>query len=1442
MDIISKLIKAAFFMLLLLWWLRDVLKRKRQGGTVVDDIASRHKGKTMILKKIVVSLNFIIAISYLGFYLHVIWRFRHYSIDDYVLSALTWTAASLVSLYSLNRKSEDNRWPLILVLWWVFSAVCYLLLAILHLATLYCYIKVPFVIPKTNIVDLVTLPLSIGLCFHMLPKFCTTREQNEAQQPFLPKECHDPFCSAGIWSCAMFMWLNPLFNKGRHERLRLKHIPSIPEFDTAEHASSLLEEALRVQITPSLPSAIIHAVWWPLTANAFFAGVNTIASYTCLLLITSFVKFLSEKHDDLNYLRHGLLLAFVFLFAKTIESLSQRQWYFGAHRIGIRIRAALMALTYKKSLLVKHDVTRNGQVINFLNVDVERIGDFFWHIHGIWLLPVQVIFALIILGLNLGVLPSIAALFTTIIVMVSNTPLASMQEQLHSKIMEARDFRVKATSETLKNIKVLKLHSWESSFMKKLLQLRATERSVLRRYLYTCSAVVFLFWASPTLVSVVTFGVCVVLKTPLSAGTVLSALATFRILQEPIYNLPELISVIAQTKVSVDRMQSFIIEESQKSLTGYLAPNDTTADVAVEIEPGEYSWGSDYMRKPTIKITEKIKIRKGCKVAICGSVGSGKSSFLSSIMGEIPKVFGRSVKTNGSKALVPQSAWIQTGTVRENVLFGKEMDAGRYHDVLERCALKRDIEMLVDGDLTMVGERGINLSGGQKQRIQLARAVYSDSDIYLLDDPFSAVDAKTGAHIFKKCLMETLHGKTVIYATHQLEFLDASDLVLVIKDGTIVQSGKYENLIGDLNGELVRHMAAHQKSLNQVSPSKNYCINKCQNPNNLMIEMIEECEELTFNDKQLENSQQEETESGRVKWSVYSSFVTSAYKGSLVPPVLLCHILFQGLQMASNYWMAWGTEKGRVSREQLIGMFVLLSGGSTIFILGRAFLLSTIAIETSQQFFTRMTESVFRAPMSFFDSTPSSRILNRASTDQSTLDTDIPYRLAGLVFALIQLLSIIILMCQAAWQVFIIFLVILPISMWYQSYYIKSARELARMGSIQKAPILHHFSESLHGAATIRCFAQEFRFLQKNLSFIDDYSRVSFFNFATMEWLCLRINFLFNLAFFVLLIILVNLPRSAIDPSLAGLAATYGLNLNVLQAWFIWNLCNVENKMISVERILQFTNIPSEAPLIVENSRPKSEWPESGRIQIENLQVQYSPDLPLVLKGITCIFPEGKKIGVVGRTGSGKSTLIQALFRVVEPSQGRIMIDEIDISNIGLQDLRSQMSIIPQDPALFQGTVRTNIDPLEQHTDHDIWEVVDKCHLAGIVKQDYRHLDAPVAEDGENWSIGQRQLVCLARALLQRKRILVLDEATASVDTATDNVIQKTIREETSGCTVITVAHRIPTVIDNDLVLVLDEGKILEYDSPARLLEDDSSAFSNLVREFLRRSTKAGQL
>ncbi|XP_020229838.1 putative ABC transporter C family member 15 [Cajanus cajan] len=1435
LDSVLGMANVAFFYAILIWLLLHSLRQTTRAHVR----AVHFKPGPMVFAVVTVLASVIVSVMNIAL---AYYQFSSKRILGYgsVSLPLTWVLATMVSFYSMRtRVRENKRFPLVLILWWVFACVIDALSLCMKMVKDFESMSFWVFLSEDNVVDAVSLPLLILLCFNV----CTREHSHTEQEQLLlqkevEREEEEVYTNASTWSKLTFRWLNPVFDTGRVKKLELADIPPVPHSETAESASSVLEESLRRQKLEGgyLTWAIAHSIRKSMALNAVLAGVNTGASYIGPVLITQFVNFLMG-HDGDSSIQYGMLLAFIFFLSKTLESLSQRQWYFGAQRIGIRVRAALMSLVYSKSLSMKCAGSTQGKIINLINVDIERIGDFCWFIHGVWLLPVQVILALLILYINLGYIPSIAALVVTMLVMVCNTPLANKQGDLHSKIMESKDARIKVTSETMKNIRILKLHSWENTFFHKLLQLRESERKWLQKYLYTCSAIATLFWTSPTLVSVVTFGACILVKTELTAATVLSALATFRILQEPIYNLPELISQIIQTKVSLDRIQEFIKEEDPNQFIKRHTPKISA--VAIEIKPGEYAWelNDQTHEKPTIQITGKLVIKKGQKVAVCGSVGSGKSSLLCCMLGEISLVSGAVTKVYGTRSYVPQSPWIQSGTVRDNILFGKQMNKDFYEAVLDGCALNQDISIWGDGDLTLVEERGINLSGGQKQRIQLARAVYNDSDVYFLDDPFSAVDAHTGTHLFKKCLMKLLYDKTVVYATHQLEFLEAADLVLVMKDGRIVESGRYKDLIACPNCELVQQMAAHQDAVNQINPCQEDESASCRPCQKNQIEVAEETIQ-EINDDWSRNKE-EEAEMGRVKWSVYSTFVTSAYKGALVPVILLCQVFFQALQMGSNYWMSWATEqRGRVNNKQLMGIFVLLSCGGTIFILGRTILMSVVAVETAQRLFHGMITSIFRAPISFFDTTPSSRIMSRSSTDQSTVDTDIPYRLAGLVFALIQLLSIIVLMSQVAWQIMLVFLVVLAISIWYQAYYITTARELARMVGIRKAPILHHFSESIAGAATIRCFNQEQLFLTKVEALIDDYSRVAFHNFGTMEWLSVRINFLFNLIFYFVLVILVTLPKSTIDASLAGLVATYGLNLNVLQAWVIWNLCNVENKMISVERILQFCRLPSEAPLIIQDCRPEPLWPKEGKIELHNLHIRYDPAAPMVLKGVTCVFPGQKKIGIVGRTGSGKSTLVQALFRVVESSEGCIVIDGVDISKIGLQDLRSKLGIIPQDPTLFLGTVRTNLDPLEEHADQELWEVLRKCNLAEIVRRDPRLLDAPVAENGENWSVGQRQLVCLARLLLKKRRILVLDEATASIDTATDNLIQKTIREETSGCTVITVAHRIPTVIDNDLVLVLDEGTIVEYDQPAQLLQNNSSSFSKLVSEFLRRSTK----
>lgn len=1271
-----------------------------------------------------------------------------------------------------------------------------------------------------------------------------------------------PYGKATTFQLVTFSWLNALFAVGVKKPLDQDEVPNVDIMDSAAFTSQGLDDSFQ-QVkgtdetsSPSIYKALYLFARKKAAINAFFAVINAAASYVGPYLIDDLVNFLGEKKT--RSLESGYLIALGFLGAKIIETIAQRQWIFGARQLGLRVRAALISHIYKKGLVLSSQSCQrrtSGEIINIMSVDIQRITDFMWYLNTIWMLPIQISLAIYILHINLG-LGALVGLAATLTVMAGNIPLTRIQKRYQSKIMDSKDTRMKTTSEVLRNMKTLKLQAWDSYYLQKLESLRRIEYSWIWKSLRLQALTSFIFWGTPAFISVLTFGACVLMGIPLTAGRVLSALATFRMLQDPIFNLPDLLNVIAQGKVSADRVASYLQEDEIQSNAVEFVSKDQT-EFGVEIENGKFSWDVN-SRSPTLDGIQ-LKVKRGMKVAICGTVGSGKSSLLSCILGEMPKLSG-AVRVSGTKAYVPQSAWILTGNVRENILFGNTYDSARYNRTVKACALTKDFELFSTGDLTEIGERGINMSGGQKQRIQIARAVYDDADIYLLDDPFSAVDAHTGTELFRDCLMGMLKEKTVLYVTHQVEFLPAADLILVMQNGRIAQAGTFEELLKENIGFEIL-VGAHNQALESVTTVENSsrepeqvtaeCESSTEEPilsvefphtkqdseHNLSVEITEKEGKLV---------QDEEREKGSIGKEVYWSYLTIFKGGALVPIILLAQSLFQVLQIASNYWMAWACPTGEA--EPITGMniillvYTLFSVGSSLFVLLRASLVAITGLQTAEKLFNKMLHSIIRAPMAFFDSTPAGRILNRASTDQSVLDLEMANRLGWCAFSIIQLIGTIAVMSQVAWEVFVIFIPVTAICVWYQQYYIPTARELARLAGIQRAPILHHFAESLTGAATIRAFDQKVRFVEANLSLVDNHSRPWFHNVAAMEWLSFRLNQLSNFVFAFSLVLLVTLPEGIINPSIAGLAVTYGINLNVLQASVIWNICNAENKMISVERILQYSSITSEASLVIEDSRPPPSWPNTGTISFTNLQIRYAEHLPSVLKNITCTFPGRKKVGVVGRTGSGKSTLIQAIFRVVEPREGSITIDDVDICKIGLHDLRSRLSIIPQDPTMFEGTVRGNLDPLTQHSDTEIWEALDKCQLGDVIRAKEEKLESTVVESGENWSVGQRQLFCLGRALLKKSSILVLDEATASIDSATDGILQKIISQEFKDRTIVTIAHRIHTVIDSDFVLVLSDGRIAEYDTPARLLESENSFFSKLIKEYSVRSQSFNNL
>ncbi|OEL24703.1 ABC transporter C family member 9 [Dichanthelium oligosanthes] len=1224
-------------------------------------------------------------------------------------------------------------------------------------------------------------------------------QQTEAERSCL-------YGRAGILQLITFSWMNPIIATGYKKPLDKNDVPELDGKDSAEFLSDSFAKIIddvehrHGLSTSSIYTSMFLFVRRKAMINAGLAVLSASASYVGPSLINDLVKFLAGDRQYGH--KKGYLLALAILSAKVVETIAQSQWWFGAQQLGMWLRAALTSHVYQKGLKLSFSSRQkhtSGEIINYMDVDIQQISDFLWYTNYIWMLPIQLFLAVYVLYQNLGA-GAWAGLAATLA----------------------------ATTEVLRSMKILKLQAWDMKYLQKIEALRSEEYKWLWRSVSLSALTTLVFWGAPAFISSVTFGSCILMGIPLTAGSVLSALATFRILQDPIFTLPDLLSVFAQGKVSVDRVAKYLQEEELNCDAVTQVPRSDTC-YAVEIDQGTFSWELE-TTSPTLTDVE-LRVKRGMKVAICGMVGSGKTSLLSCILGEMPKRDG-TVRVSGSKAYVPQTAWILSGNIRDNILFGNPYDKEKYERVIQACTLTKNIEMFANGDLTEIGERGINMSGGQKQRIQIARSMYEDADIYLFDDPFSAVDAHTGSQIFK-----------------------------VMQGGKIVQKGKFDEL-HQRNIGFEAIVGAHSQGLESVMNAESS--SKISSDNQKSADREYEFDAENEIDDELQGitkqksaryvshgtndkgrlTQDEGREKGGIGKKVYWVYLRAVHGGALVPITIAAQLLFQIFQVASNYWMAWASPPSSATNSTiglglLFSVYIALSMGSALCIFARSMLTSLIGLLTSEKLFKNMIRCIMRAPMSFFDSTPTGRILNRASNDQSTLDLDIANKLSWSMLSVIQLLGTIGVMSQVAWPVFAIFIPAMVICVLYQRYQIPAARELVRLYKIQRAPILHHFAESLSGASIIRAYGQKDRFRKSNLGLVDNHYRPWFHNFASMEWLSLRLSMMSTLVFAVCLTLLVSLPEGLLNPSIAGLAVTYALNINYQLTSMIWNISRIENKMISVERILQYSRIPSEAPLVVDYSCPPNSWPKDGTIHIRCLEVRYAEHLPSILRNISCVIPGRKKVGIVGRTGSGKSTFIQALFRIVEPREGTIKIDNVDISKIGLHDLRGRLSIIPQDPTMFEGTVRGNLDPLNEYSDQRVWEVLDKCQLGDIVRQSPRKLDSTVVENGENWSMGQRQLFWLGRVLLKRSNILVLDEATASVDSSTDAIIQETIRQEFGDCTVLTVAHRIHTVVDSDLILVFSEGRIVEYDTPSKLLKNENSEFSRLVKEYSRRSHRS---
>ncbi|KAL4217443.1 hypothetical protein ACF0H5_023893 [Mactra antiquata] len=1203
--------------------------------------------------------------------------------------------------------------------------------------------------------------------------------------------------------------------------------------------------------------------------------------YDLLVFVNPFLlKFLIDFAQDYSKpVWKGYIYSIAFFVVITIQSFTFHALLHQSLTIGIRVRAALISTILKKSFRMSTQSRTEstvGEIANMMSVDAEHIKEITGFIWGLWSGPLQIVLSVVFLYFTVGN-AMFAGLVIMILVFPVNAVLLGRIKKFQTEYMELKDERIQLMTEILNGIKILKLYAWEMVFGDKVSEIRKNELAVLLKgqILYSIST---LSWTvAPFSVGLATFATYIFIEPThrFDPQVAFVAMTLFNILRSALNFAPTVIIECVKAFVSIKRMEKFLNIED----LDFTNVSHNPSDSAVTITNGTFSW--DPQLGSCLKDID-MKISKGSLVAIVGSVGSGKSSLISAMLGEMNKTTG-TVNVDGTTAYVSQQAWIQNATIKDNIIFGQPIVTKTYKEIVEACALQSDLDILTAGDMTEIGEKGINLSGGQKQRVSLARAVYYDSDIYLLDDPLSAVDSHVGKHIFDKVIGNDglLKNKTRILVTHGIHWLPSVDLIFVVNDGKISESGSYEKLLShdgafakflqiylieqedsdngeedeeeqEIKKQILQRLASIQSD-SDTELAEKYLLIRSRSHKGSESDKGHHTEmSRTYNREMLEKEEkpvksklieEEELEVGNVKLSVYMSYAKAVgCKSSFM--IVLLFGLYQAFSMWSSIWLTdWTSDpdlqnltkwpanstERRHKNDYYLGIYGSFGIVQAIMVTGYAIVQTVRCVRAAKILHKNMLKNVLRGPMWFFDTTPVGRIVNRFSQDVESVDNKLPYIFLELLYSLFNVLAIFIII---AYSTPIFLSLIVPIGFFYtllQRFYIVTSRQLKRLESKTRSPIYNNLGESLMGASVIRAFKVQDRFIYESEKRVDSNQEYNFASNTANRWLGFRLEVMG--AFIVLVASLFSvIERNNINSAIVGLSVSYALQITGNLNWLVRMISDFETSIISVERIGQYTANPTEAVLHTDYS-PSKVWPANGKIELKSYSTRYREGLNLVLNNINVTFYPGEKIGIVGRTGAGKSSLTLSLFRLLEPSSGRILVDDEDISHLGLYDLRSRLTILPQEPVLFSGSLRMNLDPLENYSDADIWTALEHAHLKSFVDGLPTKLEYEVGEGGQNLSVGQRQLMCLARSLLRKSKILVLDEATAAVDLETDALIQKTINDEFTDCTVLTIAHRLKTVLDYDRILVLNEGVVQEFDPPQLLLNDTTSAFYAMAKD-----------
>ncbi|XP_041062098.1 multidrug resistance-associated protein 1 isoform X2 [Carcharodon carcharias] len=1199
-------------------------------------------------------------------------------------------------------------------------------------------------------------------------------------------------------------------------------------------------------LQPSLLKALCRAFGPYFMMSFLYKIIHDLLMFASPEILKFLLQFINNEKAPAWQGYFYVVLLFLCAF---IQTLFLHQYFQICFVTGMRLKTAIIGAVYRKALVISNAARKTstvGEIVNLMSVDAQKFMDLITYLNMIWSAPLQVILAMYFLWQNLG--PSVLAGVAVMILLVPiNAVIAMKMRNLQVTQMKEKDNRIKLMNEILSGIRVLKLYAWELAFKEKVLQIRQKELQVLKSAAYYSAVSTFAWVCAPFLVALSTFALYVLVdeKNVLDAQKAFVSLALFNILRFPLNMLPMVITSIVQANVSMKRLGTFLSHEELDLDT--VDRNLVHSSLnSIIVKNGTFSWSKE---DPPCLNNIDVEIPEGSLVAVVGHVGCGKSSLLSALLGEMQKIEGY-IAVKGSVAYVPQQAWIQNASLRANIIFGQELMEEWYRRVFESCALLPDLESLPAGDETEIGEKGVNLSGGQKQRVSLARAVYSDNSVYFLDDPLSAVDAHVGRHIFEKVIgpKGLLKGKTRVLVTHGVSFLHQMDRILVMVNGKISESGTYKELLAQ-NGAFAEFLRTYAPTENEelddqaeTRQDHNHIIPR-KTLQNVLLRMNKSSsasndEEATLSQQKnasnpvdarekakqaagLKLTEADKALTGRVKSSVFW-----AYMKAIGTCTSFCIVLFYLCQhvasLSSNYWLSLWTDDPVVNGTQQhtslrLGVYGALGIIQGLFVLSSSVAMSVGGISASRWLHDHVLYDILMSPMSFFERTPSGNIVNRFAKEIDTIDSVIPVVIKMFLGSLFNVLV----SCTVILVATPIATVIIPplgfIYIFVQRYYVATSRQLKRLESASRSPIFSNFNETLLGVSVIRAFGEEDRFIHQNDFRVDENQKAYYPSIVANRWLAVRLEFVGNcIVLFAALFAVAY--RDTVSPGIVGLSISYALQITSTLNWLVRMTSEVETNIVAVERVQEYSGTPKEARWIIRNNRPPETWPAEGKIEFVNYGLRYREDLDLALKDITVSINGGEKIGIVGRTGAGKSSFALGLFRIIEAAEGQISIDGIDIAKIGLHDLRFQITIIPQDPVLFSGSLRMNLDPFDQYSDSDLWKALELAHLKTFVSGLPNKLNHECSEGGENLSVGQRQLLCLARALLRKSKILVLDEATAAVDLETDELIQSTIRNQFAECTVLTVAHRLKTIMDYTRIMVLDKGRIIEFDTAPELL------------------------